>query len=594
MSTTMKPTEQGTAFLTTPVSESADKIFTMEQSDEEQRWIAESSKTFVEREVMPKLEAIEHQEPGVLPELLKKAGAQGLLMIEIPEAYGGAELGLLTSALVASEQREASFSVAFGAHTTIGTLPIVYYGTETQKQQYLPKLASGEWVAAYALTEPGVGSDAMNLSTRAELSEDGSSYILNGTKQWISNAGFADVMIAFARIGNERPSAFIVEANWPGVSTGVEERKMGIKGSSTRQVYFENVKVPAENLLGELHKGYKIAFNILNIGRLKLGAGTVGGARVALGLAATYTTERKAFGKFLHEFGMIKKKLARMAAETYAAESEVFRTAANMAYAQHSAGNDTESVFKGLEEYAIEASIAKVHGSETLGFVVDEGVQIFGGYGFMQEYPIEKAYRDARIQRIFEGTNEINRLVAAGTLFRRVLSGKLNLMAKYPEIEARIKASQMLAPADETVPAELRGAINALERAKDATIYSAMKVATKYMQSLEQEEEFIEYLANLLIDLYSTDSALARAIQSARRGDENSATHAKLAQLATWLAFSRIQTNMNQMIMAYIDADKVEKELARVQGYLGDYNVNGVAIQREIANLVVEKQGYPL
>src|SRR5579885_322793 len=594
MSTTIKQTEQGTAFLTTPVNQSAAKVFTLEQCDEEQRWIAESSKTFAEREVIPRLEAIEHQEPGVMPELVKKAGAQGLLMIEIPEAYGGAELGLLTSALVASEQREASFSVAFGAHTTIGTLPIVYYGTEEQKQRYLPKLASGEWIAAYALTEPGVGSDAMNLSTRAELSADGKYYILNGTKQWISNAGFADLMVAFARIGNERPSAFIVETTWPGVSTGVEERKMGIKGSSTRQVYFEDVKVPVENLLGELHKGYKIAFNILNIGRLKLGAGTVGGARVALGLAATYTTERKAFGKFLNEFGMIKKKLARMAAETYAAESEVFRTAANMAYAQQSAGNDTDKVFKGLEEYAIEASIAKVHGSETLALVVDEGVQIFGGYGFMQEYPIEKAYRDARIQRIFEGTNEINRLVAAGTLFRRALSGKVPLMQRYPEVEARVKAGQPVDVAGETIPAELRAAVNALERVKDVTVYSATRVAMKYMQELENEEEFIEYLANLLIEIYAIDSALARATQAVRRGDANSAVHVQLAQLATWLAFSRVRLNLDQLIMTNTEPEKVEKELNRVRTYVGDYQINGVALQRELAALIVEKQGYPL
>ncbi|HEY6409898.1 MAG TPA: acyl-CoA dehydrogenase family protein, partial [Ktedonobacteraceae bacterium] len=503
MSTTMKPTEEGTAFLTTPVSESADKIFTLEQRDEEQRWIQESSATFIQREVLPLAEAIDHQEPGVLPGLVKKAGEQGLLMIDVPEQYGGAELGLLTSALVGSELREASFSVAFGAHTTIGTLPIVFYGNEEQKRKYLPKLASGEWIAAYALTEPGVGSDAMGLHTRAQLSEDGQYYILNGTKHWISNAGFADVMIAFARIGNEKPSAFIVEANLPGVSTGAEERKMGIKGSSTRQVYFEDAKVPVENLLGEIHKGYKIAFNILNIGRLKLGAGTVGGARAALGLAAAYTTERKAFGKFISEFGMIQKKLARMAAETYAAESEVFRTAANIEQARRSAGNDTEAVFKAIEEYAIEASLAKVHGSEVLAMVVDEGVQIFGGYGFMQEYPIEKAYRDARIQRIFEGTNEINRLVASGTLFRRVLKGKLPLMATYPTIEARIRSGQPLNNAGESIPAALRDAVNALERAKDVTIYTALKYAMKYMQALENEEEFIEYLANLLIDLYA-------------------------------------------------------------------------------------------
>src|SRR5258708_29729735 len=390
MTTTTNPTELGTAFLTTPVSESADKLFILEELDEDQRMIQEASTTFIEREVLPRIEAIEHQEPGVLPGLVKKAGEQGLLMVDVPVQYGGAELGLLTSILVASTMREASFSVALGAHSTIGTLPIVYYGTEEQKQRYLPKLASGEWIAAYALTEPGVGSDAMNLSTRAELSPDGKNYILNGTKQWISNAGFADLMIVFARIGDNRPSAFIVEASYPGVSTGAEENKMGIKGSSTRQVYFEDAPVPVENLLGELHKGYKIAFNILNIGRLKLGAGTVGGARSALNLAATYTTERKAFGKFIHNFGMIKKKLARMAAETYAAESEVFRTAANISNAQYSAGGDTETVFKAIEEYAIEASIAKVHDSETLAYVVDEGVQIFGGYGFMQEYPIEK------------------------------------------------------------------------------------------------------------------------------------------------------------------------------------------------------------
>ncbi|MFL5626060.1 MAG: acyl-CoA dehydrogenase family protein [Ktedonobacteraceae bacterium] len=593
MSTTIKPTETGTAFLTTPVSESADKIFTLEQRDEEQRWIEESSATFIEREVLPKVEAIDHQEPGVMPSLVKQAGEQGLLMIDVPEQYGGAELGLLTSALVASSMREASFSVAFGAHTTIGTLPIVFYGNEEQKQKYLPKLATGEWIAAYALTEPGVGSDAMGLSTRAELSADGKYYILNGTKQWISNAGFADVMIAFARIGNNKPSAFIVEAHWLGISTGAEERKMGIKGSSTRQVIFDDVKVPVDNLLGEIHKGYKIAFNILNIGRLKLGAGTVGGARAALGMAAAYTTERKAFGKFISSFGMIQKKLARMAAETYAAESEVFRTAANIEQARRSA-SDTEGAFKAIEEYAIEASIAKVNGSEVLAYVVDEGVQIFGGYGFMQEYPIEKAYRDARIQRIFEGTNEINRLVASGTLFRRVMTGKIPLMAMFPNVETRVTAGQPLDKADESVPAELRDAVNALERAKDVTIYAGMKIAMKYMQALENEEEFIEYLANLLIDLYAVDSALARAIQAQRRGDEKSGVHTKLAQLATWLAFSRLRANLDQMIMSNMSESEVQEELPRLRAYIGDYMVNGVTLQRELAAIIVEKQGYPL
>jgi alkylation response protein AidB-like acyl-CoA dehydrogenase len=593
MSTSIKPTEAGTAFLTTPVSESAERIFTPEQQDEEQRWIAESATTFVQREVLPNVEAVDRQEPGLMPGLVKKAGEQGLLSIDVPEEYGGAELGLLTSALVASHLNEASFSVAFGAHTTIGTLPIVFYGNEAQKARYLPKLASGEWIAAYALTEPGVGSDAMGLSTTATLSEDGKYYLLNGTKQWISNAGFADVMVAFARIGNNKPSAFIVEASWEGISTGAEENKMGIKGSSTRQVIFQDAKVPVENLLGEIHKGYKIAFNILNIGRLKLGAGAVGGSRSALGLAAAYANERKAFGKFLHEFGMIKKKLARVAAETYAAESAVFRTAANVENARRSA-TSTEAAFKAIEEYTVEASLAKVHGSEVLALAVDEGVQIFGGYGFMHEYPIEKAYRDARIQRIFEGTNEINRLVASGTLFKRALTGKVPLMERFPEIEARVKAGQPVDFAGEAIPAELREAVNALERAKDATAYAATKVAMKYMQALENEEEFIEYLANLLIEIYGIDSALARATQAVRRGDENSGVHVQLAQLATWLAFSRIRLNLDQLIMTNNESERVEKELHRVRTYVGDYVLNGVTLQRELAELIVAKQGYPL
>lgn len=594
MSTTLKPTEQGTAFLTTPVPESAKRVFTLEQRDEEQRLIQESSATFVVREVLPQAEAINNQEPGVVPGLIKKAGEQGMLSLDVPEAYGGAGLGLLASVLTAAEQRESSFSVALGAHTTIGMLPIVYYGTEAQKHYYLPKLTSGEWISAYALTEPGVGSDAMNVQTRAELSADGKHYLLNGTKQWISNAGFADLMVVFARVGQEKPSAFIVETTWPGVSTGNEERKMGIKGSSTRQVHFENVLVPVENLLGELHKGYKIAFNILNLGRLKLGAGTVASAKWALELAATYTTERKAFGKSLYEFGMIQKKLARMAAETYAVESEIVRTAANIDRAQRSAGAQTETMFKAVEEYAIEASLAKIHGSEALAYIVDEGVQIFGGYGFMQEYPIERAYRDARIQRIFEGTNEINRLVAAGTLFRRALAGKIDLLTKLPEIEARVTSGHIPDSADETVPHELQQAVNALERAKDVTIFTTARIAMRFMQGLEQEQEFLEYVANLLMELYATDSALARAISAVQSKDEQHATHVLLAQLATWLAFSRIRSNVEQMLLSYTHAESVEQELARVRLYLGDYLLNGVAVQRKLAALVVEKQGYPL
>src|SRR5690348_8740090 len=315
--------ETGAAYLTTPVTE--EHFLTPEKFDDEQRQIQEAAATFIQREVLPKTEQIRHQEEGLVPSLVKLAGEQGLLMIDVPEEYGGADLGLVVSSLVASEMRQASFAVAHGAHTTIGTLPIVFYGTDAQKRQYLPKLATGELIGAYALTEPGVGSDAMSIRTRATLSEDGKHYILNGAKQWISNAGFADVMVVFAKIDDTKHTAFIVESAWPGVSTGAEERKMGIKGSSTRTVYFDNVQVPVENVLGEIGKGYKIAFNILNIGRVKLGMGAASGAKSALTLAAQYAGERKAFGRPLHGFGMIKKKLAYMAADAYAAESIGYR-----------------------------------------------------------------------------------------------------------------------------------------------------------------------------------------------------------------------------------------------------------------------------
>ena len=400
--------ETGASFLTTPVTEA--HFLTAEKLNEEQRDIQQSAATFVAREVTPKSDAIDAQEPGLMPSLVKLAGEQGLLMIDVPEEYGGADLGLVVSSLVASEMRQASFAVAHGAHTTIGTLPIVFYGTDDQKRRYLPKLATGELIGAYALTEPGVGSDAMSIRTRATLSEDGKHYILNGAKQWISNAGFTDVMVVFAKVDDTKHTGFIVETAWPGVSTGAEEHKVGIKGSSTRTVYFDNVQVPVENVLGEIGKGYKIAFNILNIGRLKLGMGSAGGARACLDMAAAYANERKAFGRPLSGFGLIKKKLANMAADTYAAESLALRTVGMVEDARVAAGEDRQAQLAAIEEFAIECSIAKVYGTEALARCADEGVQIFGGYGFMDEYPISHVYRDNRINRIFEGTNEVNRL----------------------------------------------------------------------------------------------------------------------------------------------------------------------------------------
>ena len=585
-------TETAASFLLTPVTQ--EHFLTLEKLDDEQQSIRESAATFMQREVLPQNEQIEHQEPGVLPGLIKKAGEQGLLMIDVPEEYGGADLGLVVSGLVAGEMRQASFAVAHGAHTTIGTLPIVFYGTEEQKRAYLPKLATGEWIGAYALTEPGVGSDAMAIRTRAQLSEDGTYYILNGAKQWISNAGFADVMIVFAKVDDTKHTGFIVETAWPGISTGAEERKMGIKGSSTRTVYFDNVQVPVANVLGEIGKGYKIAFNILNIGRLKLGAGTTGGARSALDLAATYANERKAFGRPLHGFGMIKKKLAHMAAEIYAAEALVYRTIGNVEDARMAAGENRQAQLAAIEEYAIECSIAKVFGSETLDFCVDEAVQTFGGYGFMEEYPIAHAYRDARINRIFEGTNEVNRLVAAGTLFTRALENTIDIFAVFPSIDEEVSGGTAPDYATAETPAALRESVNLVERAKHASIYATMKASMKFMSNMREEQEFLEAVANQLIATYAMDSAIARALDAVAQGGEQVHAHELLAQLAVLRQLANARAAIDAALSMAFEGDDLRTELARVRGYLGDPATNIVPPQRELADLVSARSGYPL
>ena len=581
----------GASFLVTPVTQ--EHFLTAEKLTDEQRQIQEAATTFVQREVLPKSEQIEHQEPGLVPSLLKEAGEQGLLMIDVPEEYGGADLGLIVSSLVAHSMREASFAVAQGAHTTIGTLPIVFYGTEEQKRKYLPRLATGELIGAYALTEPGVGSDAMSIRTRATLSPDGKHYILNGAKQWITNAGFADVMVVFAKIDDTQHTAFIVETAWPGVSTGAEERKVGIKGSSTRTVYFDNVQVPVENVLGTIGKGYKIAFNILNIGRLKLGIGTAGGARSALDQAAAYANERKAFGRPLVGFGMIKKKLAYMAADVYAAETLALRTVGLVEDARVAAGDDRQAQLAAIEEYAIECSIAKIFGSEALGRCVDEAVQIFGGYGFMEEYPIAHAYRDYRINRIFEGTNEVNRLVAAGTLFQRSLEGKIDLMSAFPEIDGQISSGHSPDFAGAETPAGLRESVNLVERAKRAAIYSVMKGAMKFMSNMREEQEFLDAAANQLISLFAMDSAVARALEAAKSGEE-AHVHELLARMSVLTLIEPTRQAMEAVNKMTFEGQERSDELARVRRYMGDAEETLVPLQRELADLVAAKGQYPL
>src|SRR5438132_3210180 len=430
--TTVSPTAlKGGAFLiqeTTP-----EEIFTPEDFTDEHRAIAKTTEDFWNKEVAPNVEAIQHHEPGIAAGILRKSGELGLTGVILPEKFGGMEMDL-TSAMVVAEgvSKDGSFSAWHGAHTGIGTLPLLLFGNEEQKQRYLPKLASAEMIAAYCLSEPQAGSDALAARTRADLSPDGRHYILNGQKMWITNGGFADLYTVFAKVGGEKFTAFLVERAWPGVSPGAEEKKMGIKGSSTTAVYFDNVKVPVENVLGEIGRGHIIAFNILNLGRLKLGPFTVGGAKEVLRLSLKYSKERKTFGKSISEYGMIRHKLAEMAIRIFAAESMSYRVVgmieAQLAGFSWNQPNAGATMLKAVEEYAAECSYIKVFASEMLDYVTDEGVQIHGGYGYHQDYAVERAYRDSRINRIFEGTNEINRLLATGMLLKRAQRGQLPLV----------------------------------------------------------------------------------------------------------------------------------------------------------------------
>src|SRR5450631_1972964 len=452
-------------------------VFTPEDLSEEHRQIAKTAIDFTQNEVLPAADEIEAKNFAVTRGLLRKAGELGLMSVDIPEEYGGLEMDKVTSALIAeSISKLASFSVAFSAHVGIGTLPIVWYGTEEQKRKYLPKLATGEWIGAYALSESSSASDAMNCRTRAVLSPDGRHYVLNGEKMWITNSGFADLFTVFAKVDGEKFSAFLIERGTPGFSVGKEEHKLGIRGSSTCALVFSDCRIPVENLLGEAGKGHHIAFNILNIGRFKLGAACVGGARNGLQEAIGYAKERKAFGKTISEFGLIQEKLAESAAGIYAGEAMVYRTIGmiDAALADLDAGSASASreIQKRIEEYAVECSILKVWGSEMLDMVVDHTLQIYAGYGYVEEYPAERAYRDSRINRIFEGTNEINRLIITGWLLKRAMSGQLALMPAITKLMDEVMAPPSFDEAESTED-PLANEIELLANAKKIALFTA-------------------------------------------------------------------------------------------------------------------------
>src|SRR6478609_2554295 len=493
----------------------AHEIFIPEEWNEEQKMIAQTCLDFIKQEITPRLDEIDSmKDPKLMPSLLDKAGALGLLGTSVPENLGGFGMSFNTTMLVAEVLGGShSFAVAYGAHTGIGTLPILYYGTEEQKKKYVPKLATGEWKACYCLTEPDSGSDANSGKTKAKLTPDGKHYLITGQKMWITNGGFADIMIVFAKIESDKNlTAFIVEKGFGGITMNEEEKKMGIKGSSTRQIFFNDCKVPVENMLSERENGFKIAVNVLNIGRIKLGSGAVGGCKATITQAVNYSKERKQFGTSLSTFGAIKHKIAEMVIKTFASESAHYRAGQNIddAYDALVAGGmeSGKAKLKSLEEYAIECAILKVHGSEVLDFVVDDGVQIYGGMGCSAEGPMDRAYRDARINRIFEGTNEINRLLTIDMLVKRAMKGTMDLMTPAMAVQKELVAIPDFGASDDT--AIFAKEKKALSNLKKVGLMAAGAAVQKFMMKLSEEQEVLMNLADILIEAYIAESVILR------------------------------------------------------------------------------------
>lgn len=594
METTVQETLLGGEFL---IKDAApETVFTPEDYTEEQKMVRQMASQFVEMEVMPRWQEIEKQKEGVVPGLLEKAGELGLLGTAIPEVYGGMEQDVITGCIVAEEMgRTGSFATAIIGHVGIGTLPILYYGTEAQRAKYLPGLANGTLKASYCLTEPGSGSDALGAKTTATLSEDGKEWILNGQKMWITNAGFADVFTVFAKIDGKEFTAFIVEKGTPGMTLGAEEDKMGIKGSSTRQVFFENCRIPIENMLGERGKGHKIAFNILNIGRYKLGATALGGSRHAFNMAVKYANERYQFGVPIATFGAIRHKIAEMAIRIFALEVTSYRCAYDiekMEHASREAGkNLTESLLGAAEEYAIECAIVKVFGSEVLDYVVDENVQIHGGMGYSEELGAARAYRDSRIARIYEGSNEINRLLSVDQLLRRAMSGKIDLMRA-----ALAVSKELMSVPDFSTPEGTFGEEeNALKNAKKAILLTAGAAAQKLMTQLKEEQEIIMHVADMLIDVYVMESVLARVKKiAAARGEENAQVYLDILKVYFNDAILRIHYHGREALMSFADGDELRMMLMGLKRYTKYPPVNTKAARRRIAQKVLEAGSYCL
>src|ERR1700730_4840670 len=583
---------RGGAFLTT--ASRPEDIFTPADLTDDQRLIGQTAEEFVQKELTPEIPALEQHKEGLMARMLKKAGEIGLLGGAIPEVYGGSGLDKVSATVLAEKlSGYASFAVSHGGHAGIGTIPIVYFGTEAQKRKYLPKIATGEFLSCYCLSEPQAGSDALASRTRAALSPDGKNWILNGQKMWITNGGFADVYIVFAKVDGESFSCFIVERGTPGFSVGAEEKKMGIRGSSTVPLFFENAPVPSENLLHEIGRGHIVAFNTLNVGRFSLGAYCLGGSKKVLEASSKYSKERTAFGKSLCDFGLIGAKLGEMAIRIYAVESMIYRSAGMIesSVATPTAGADkTKQAMQVLEEYAIESSISKVMGSETLDFCVDEGVQVFGGYGFHEDYPVARAYRDSRINRIFEGTNEINRMLIIQMLMKRAMAGVLPLIPAAMKLGEEVMAGPSLEePPTGTFVEEERS----LAQAKKIFLLAAGAAVQKFREKLPDQQEIVAALANIVMDVYAMESSLRRAQKSSSARGPAAAVMDDAARAFIYDAIDRIEKEARTELAATVEGDALATQLAVLRRFAKHAPIDAIAVRRRVADAVLASNRYP-
>jgi alkylation response protein AidB-like acyl-CoA dehydrogenase len=577
----------------------AQDIFIPEEFSEEQKMMAQACQDFIETEINPNVEAIDSMKhPELVPALFKKAGDLGLLGIAVPEEYGGLGMSFNTSMLIADIiGASGSFSTTYGAHTGIGTLPILYYGTEDQKQTYLPKLATGEWAACYCLTEPDAGSDANSGKTKAVLSADGTQYLITGQKMWISNAGFADLFIVFAKISDDKNlTAFIVEKTFGGITMNEEEKKLGIKGSSTRQVFFNDCPVPVANMLSDRGNGFKIAVNILNIGRVKLGAGILGGARTVTSQCVRYSGERKQFGVSINTFGAIKAKLAEMATRIYATESLCYRAGQDiedrMGALAAQGLSDSEAKLKAMEQFAIECAIAKVHGSEVLDYIVDQGVQIYGGMGYSADAPMERAYRDARISRIYEGTNEINRMLMVGMVLKRAMKGEINLFEP-----AMAVASELVSvPSFESIDTSELFAMekDLVHKLKKVFLMVGGKAAMALQDRIEDEQEIMMNLADVMIEIYAAESVLLRTEKLvSQRGEAACAAQIAMSRIYLYEAIDKVDAAAKEAIVSFAKGDEQKVMLMGLKRFTKPDFINTKELRRQVADVMIGEGKYP-